>query len=133
MDRLSAREYPGAVFTCFHILRPRSPWSEGRVARALGPIFRCPKNFSRNDSFSWLCDSDGIAGGANMKDRTHFGHRLDMYGSGDEVVEHLAGIEDYLLAVATYHAACRRWPDAHLKLRQADRVIADSRQDRPRQ
>jgi hypothetical protein len=68
-----------------------------------------------------------------MKDRTQFAHRLDMYGSGDEVVEHLAGIEDYLLAVATYHAACRRWPDAHLKLRQADRVIADSRQDRPRQ
>jgi hypothetical protein len=33
--------------------------------------------------------------GANMKDRTHFEHRLDMYGSGDEVVEHLAGIEDY--------------------------------------
>jgi hypothetical protein len=30
-----------------------------------------------------------------MKDRTHFEHRLDMYGSGDEVVEHLAGIEDY--------------------------------------
>ena len=68
-----------------------------------------------------------------MKDRTQFAHRLDLCGSDDEVVEHLAGIEDYLLAIATHHAACRRWPDAHLKLRQADRVIADSRQDRPRQ
>src|SRR4029450_466999 len=50
-----------------------------------------------------VCDSDGMAGGGPMKDRTHFEHRLDMYGSGDEVVEHLAGIEDYLLALATYH------------------------------
>jgi hypothetical protein len=33
---------------------------------------------------------------------------------------------------ATYHAACRRWPDAHVKLRKGDRVIADSHQDRPR-
>jgi hypothetical protein len=68
-----------------------------------------------------------------MKDRTQFAHRLDMYDSGDEVVEHLALIEDHLLAIATYHAACRRWPDARLKLRQGDRVIADSRQDRARQ
>jgi hypothetical protein len=67
-----------------------------------------------------------------MKDRTHFAHRLDMYGSGDEVIEHLALIEDHLLAIATYHAACRRWPDAHLKLRQGDRVIADHGEDRPR-
>jgi len=43
-----------------------------------------------------------------MKDRTHFAHRLDMYGSGDEVIEHLALIEDHLLAIATYHAACSR-------------------------
>jgi hypothetical protein len=67
-----------------------------------------------------------------MKDRTLFAHRLEMCDSDGEVTEHLAGIEDYLLAIATYHAACRRWPDAHVKLRQGDRVIADSHQDRPR-
>jgi hypothetical protein len=67
-----------------------------------------------------------------MKDRTHFAHRLEMCDRDGEVAEHLAGIEDYLLAIAAYHAACRRWPDAHVKLRQGDRVIADSRQDRPR-
>src|SRR3954449_4083516 len=39
-----------------------------------------------------------------------------MCDSDDRVVEHLAGIEDYLLAIATYQAARRRWPDAHVKL-----------------
>jgi hypothetical protein len=97
---------------------------------SLGPIFLCPKISLTMFLSAGVCDSDTARG--YMKDRTHFAHRLDVYGSGDEVVEHLAGIEDYLLAVATYHAACRRWPDAHLKLRQADRVIADSRQDRAR-
>jgi hypothetical protein len=67
-----------------------------------------------------------------MKDCTHFAHRLEMCDRDGEVAEHLAGIEDYLLAIAAYHAACRRWPDAHVKLRQGDRVIADSRQERPR-
>jgi hypothetical protein len=49
-----------------------------------------------------------------MKDCTHFAHRLEICDSDGEVTEHLAGIEDYLLAIATYHAACRRRPDAHV-------------------
>jgi hypothetical protein len=45
-----------------------------------------------------------------MKSRTHFGHRIDMLDREGEIVEHLAGVEDSLLADATYEAALRRWP-----------------------
>jgi hypothetical protein len=45
--------------------------------------------------------------------------RLDDAG---ELFEHLAGVEDFELAVATYHAAVARWPDARIMLRQGARV-----------
>ena len=45
-----------------------------------------------------------------MKSRTHFGHRIDMLDREGELVEHLAGVEDSLLADANYEAALRRWP-----------------------
>jgi hypothetical protein len=35
-----------------------------------------------------------------------------------EIVEHLAGVEDALLADATYEAALRRWPKVAIILRQ---------------
>jgi hypothetical protein len=38
-----------------------------------------------------------------------------------------AGIEDYELALATYQAACERWPGPPITLRQGARVIEDSR------
>ncbi len=46
-------------------------------------------------------------------------------GHGD--VEHIAGIEDYQVALATYRAACERWPGTPITLRQGARVIEDSR------
>jgi hypothetical protein len=42
-------------------------------------------------------------------------------------VEHVAGVEDYHVALATYHAACERWPGTPITLRQGARVIEDSR------
>ena len=43
--------------------------------------------------------------------RTHFAHRIDLWdSSGDNIVEHLAGIDDFELATAAYRAACERWP-----------------------
>jgi hypothetical protein len=45
-----------------------------------------------------------------MKTRTHFTHRIDMLDTSDEIAEHLAGIEDYELAEATWQAAVARWP-----------------------
>jgi hypothetical protein len=43
------------------------------------------------------------------------------------IVEHVAGIEDYQVALATYRAACQRWPGTPITLRQGARVIEDSR------
>jgi hypothetical protein len=42
-----------------------------------------------------------------MKDREHFTHRTDMWDAdGTKVIEHLANVEDFEVAMATYHAAC---------------------------
>ncbi len=42
------------------------------------------------------------------KDRKRFSHRIDMWDDdGENVLEHLAGVEDFDLAMATYRArAC---------------------------
>ena len=42
-------------------------------------------------------------------------------------MEHIAGIEDYQVALATFRAAYERWPGAPITLRQGARVIEDSR------
>jgi hypothetical protein len=43
--------------------------------------------------------------------RTHFTFRVDTWTpDGESIVEHVAGIEDYQVALATYRAACERWP-----------------------
>jgi hypothetical protein len=65
-----------------------------------------------------------------MKTRTHFTHRIDMLDTGDEIAEHLAGVEDYELAEATWQAAIARWPKAIIILRQGARVVRDSRRPR---
>jgi hypothetical protein len=44
---------------------------------------------------------------------------------GESVVEHIAGIEDYQLALVTFRAACQRWPGTPITLRQGARVIED--------
>ena len=57
--------------------------------------------------------------------RTHFAFRIDLWGwgpNGESIVEHLAGAEDFKLAMATYQAACERWPKAAITLRQGARV-----------
>ena len=47
--------------------------------------------------------------------------------SGESVIEHVASAEDYQLALATFRAACERWPGTPITLRQGARVIEDSR------
>ena len=42
-------------------------------------------------------------------------------------MEHVAGVEDYQVALATFLAACQRWPGTPIILRQGARVIEDSR------
>jgi hypothetical protein len=63
--------------------------------------------------------------------RRDFAHRIDLWdSSGEDIVEHLAGIEDFELAMATYRAACERWPGANITLRAGARVIEDTRRVR---
>ena len=63
--------------------------------------------------------------------RTHFVFRIDMWdASGDNIIEHIAGVEDYQVAQATYRAAVERWPGAVITPRQGARVIEDSRRSR---
>src|SRR5262245_39913958 len=57
--------------------------------------------------------------------RTHFTFRVDTWTpDGESIVEHVAGIEDYEVALATFRAACQRWPGTPITLRHA-RVIED--------
>jgi hypothetical protein len=60
--------------------------------------------------------------------RTRFAYRIDAWDAdGENVIEHLAGVEDYQIALTTYRAACERWPSTPITLRQGSRVIEDSR------
>ena len=95
-------------------------------------VLRCPQPgvafalFSNNVSA-------GCQAGETMKskDRKRFSHRIDMWDDdGENIVEHLAAVGGYDLAVATYRAACLRWPNAAITLRQGTRVIEDSRKRR---
>jgi hypothetical protein len=63
-----------------------------------------------------------------MKNVKFCAHRIERYKEGTKQVERIACVEDYLLALATYSAACRRWPDAHMSLRRGKRIIEDNRQ-----
>ena len=60
-----------------------------------------------------------------------FAFRIDRWTEdGERIVEHVAGAEDFQIAMATYHAARKRWPKAAMTLRQDTRVIEDSRRTR---
>ena len=66
-----------------------------------------------------------------MTTRTHFSFRIDTWTpDGESIVKHVAGVEDYELALATYRAAIERWPNIPITLRQGARVIEDSRRTR---
>jgi hypothetical protein len=57
--------------------------------------------------------------------RTRFAYRIDAWDAdGENVIEHLAGVEDLQVAKATYLAACQRWPQT------GTRVIEESRRTR---
>jgi len=63
--------------------------------------------------------------------RRAFAHRIDLWdASGETVLEHLADVEDFELAMATYRAACERWPGASITLRAGETVIEDTRRVR---
>ena len=62
-----------------------------------------------------------------MKTKTHFQFRIDAWDdSGNEIVEHIAGMDDFDVAQAAYAAAVKRWPNARITLRQGARTVHDS-------
>jgi len=64
-----------------------------------------------------------------MKTKTHFAFRVDVWdAAGDSILEHVAGVEDFEVAEATYRAAVARWPAARITLRQGARVLHDWQQ-----
>jgi hypothetical protein len=71
----------------------------------------------------------GIGGDDYHENSLHLPRRY-WTPDGESIVEHFAGIEDYQVALVTYRAACERWPDTPITLRQGDRVIEDSRRVR---
>ena len=59
-----------------------------------------------------------------MKTKTYFAFRIDVWdATGDNLIEHLAGVEDYAMAVAAYWAAIQNRPKDKITLRQGARVV----------
>jgi hypothetical protein len=62
-----------------------------------------------------------------MKIRTHFKHNVFMLNEAGELLEHLGGTEDYLLAAELYEVALRRWPEARIQMREGARIVYDNK------
>jgi hypothetical protein len=64
-----------------------------------------------------------------MKTKTHIRFRVDIWDNVSEnVIEHVAGVDDFEVASATYRNAVTRWPAARIILRQGARVVHDTSQ-----
>jgi hypothetical protein len=59
-----------------------------------------------------------------MKTKTYFAFRIDVWDdTGNNLVEHLAGLDDYAMAVAAYRIAVKNRPTDKITLRQGIRVV----------
>jgi hypothetical protein len=68
-----------------------------------------------------------VESGLPMRTKTHFAFRVDIWDeTGNSIVEHVAGVDDFEVAEATYRAAVARWPTAPIRLRQGARVVHES-------
>ena len=63
-----------------------------------------------------------------MADHLHTIDRWDD-ATGENLIEQIAGVGDYLVALATYRAAVQRWPNAKITLRNRARIIERSWRD----
>ena len=64
------------------------------------------------------------------KIRSQFKHNVFMLDDAGELLEHLGGTEDYLLAAELYEVSLKRWPRTRIQLRQEARVVYDSSRGR---
>jgi hypothetical protein len=59
-----------------------------------------------------------------MKTKTYFAFRVDIWDdTGNGIVEHVAGVDDFEVAEATFRAAVTRWPLARITLRRGARIV----------
>ena len=58
-------------------------------------------------------------------------YRIERGDPSGKGVQQVATADDLTIALAVYKAACERWPNNCLTLRQGARVIADSRRTQP--
>ena len=63
-----------------------------------------------------------------MPDHPHTIDRRDD-ATGENLIEQIAAVGDYLVALAAYREAVRRWPKDKITLRNRTRVIERSWQD----
>ena len=50
--------------------------------------------------------------------RTTFSFRIDRWDrDGNTVMDHVAGVDNLMVAMAAYEAACRHWPGETITLR----------------
>jgi hypothetical protein len=61
-----------------------------------------------------------------MKSGSHFKHNLFMLDEAGNLLEHLGGTEDYLLAAQLYEVCLKRWPTARIQMRDGARIVYDS-------
>jgi hypothetical protein len=63
--------------------------------------------------------------------RTTHLHSIERWddASGENRIEEIARVGDYLVAMQTYLAAVRRWPDAKITLRNRENIIEQSWKD----
>jgi hypothetical protein len=65
-----------------------------------------------------------------MSIRERLSIRIDRWDeSGGRIVNQVARINDLMVAVATYEAACRRWPAETITLRHGASMIENSRSE----
>jgi hypothetical protein len=57
--------------------------------------------------------------------RSHFKHSVELVDDDGEIVDQLAGVQDFVLAKATYDAAVRRWSKSRIRLCQEARIVED--------
>jgi hypothetical protein len=66
----------------------------------------------------------------DQMNRTTFSFRIDRWDrDGNTVMDHVAAVENLMVAMAAYEAACRHWPGETITLRQGVRIIEDSRKE----
>jgi hypothetical protein len=73
------------------------------------------------------CQARRVESLGEMRTRTHFAHRIDRLDAAGEIQEHLAGVEDYILAEAAWREGIARRPDATDQARVSHHLAAEDK------